>query len=107
MEAPEAAVGAGSWIDQGVLGRTQGSTPLWSLRRGEETRGTASNRQGAQRARVVQREVANCALITVRRAEEASVHTGRAAHSASGSALPGLATFPRLAGCFSSPFFHL
>ena len=60
-------------------GEPRGAPPLWSLEERGGDRGTASNRLRAQRAGVLWCEVANCALIIVRRAGEASVHTECAA----------------------------
>lgn len=71
VEAPTCAVRAGSQ-KRGL----PGEAPHSGLqRRREEARGNASEKQMTQRARVLRREVTNYALIIVRRAEEASVHT--------------------------------
>ena len=53
----------------------RGAPPLWSLEEWGGDKSTTSNRLRAQRARVLWCEVANCTLIIVRRAGEASVHT--------------------------------
>ena len=87
-------------------GASQGEHP--ALVFGGEGRGAgdeASERQRARRAGVLPREVANCALIIVRRAEKASVHTEQDSPLRVGPRSAGPRQVPQAGWLRSLPFF--
>lgn len=94
------------WSWEPATGPPGGSSPLWSSEaRGGDRGGHASEKQSTQRARVFGREVANCALIIVRRAEGACVHTEQDSPLRVGPRSAGPRQAPSAGWLRSFPFF--